>query len=472
MSNARRIAANTVVQVAGRLIGTLLALVTLGIMTRHLGPAGYGHFTIAVSFLQFTGVLVDFGLTLTMTRLLSLKDADEPRIAGGIMTVRALTGLVFFGLAPMAALAFPYPPELQTAIAVGAVSFLAMSLSSVLGGVFQKHLATHFVALAEVAGRAVLLLGVWYGAAHGAGLVAYMAVLAIANLIQFGLSTWFAGRIVRLRPRFDLSLWRLIARESWPIAVSIALNLVYLKGDVVVLSIFREADEVGLYGAPYKVLDVVTVLPTIFMGLMLPPMTGDWSHGRHEAFREKLRRALDIMLLLALPLFGGAVAVAEPLMTLVAGPEYAASGTYLAILMLAAVFVSVGSVYGYAVVALGLQRRMIWAYGAVAAAATVLYLAFVPHFGALAAAWVTVATEGLVALLLGVAVIRHTKVWPRAAVPLKAGFAALLMHWCLTYTGDWHVAWRIAAGAVIYAALAFALRIVPIKDLRALVVRP
>src|SRR5512142_1309213 len=126
MSLSRAIASNTATQIAGKFIGNLLGIITIGVMTRALGRTGYGEFTTAISFLQFFGILVDFGLTLPMTRMISDGRADEGKVASNIFTLRLLSGAVFFGLAPLLALAFPYGPCVKSAIALGALSFFAM----------------------------------------------------------------------------------------------------------------------------------------------------------------------------------------------------------------------------------------------------------------------------------------------------------------------------------------------------------
>ena len=88
-----------------------------------------------------------------------ISTADERKIASNVFTLRLVSGAVFFGLAPILALAFPYPPDVQTAIAIGALSFFAMSSSQVLGGLFQKRLSTGMSAFADVMGRAILFAG-------------------------------------------------------------------------------------------------------------------------------------------------------------------------------------------------------------------------------------------------------------------------------------------------------------------------
>ncbi|OGL73844.1 hypothetical protein A3C96_02080 [Candidatus Uhrbacteria bacterium RIFCSPHIGHO2_02_FULL_60_10] len=457
MSLLRQIAGNTAIQVAGKTASTVLGIVTIGLMTRHLGRAGYGQFTTAMTFLQFFGILADFGLTLTLTRLISQAGADERRVTANVFTLRLAVAAAFFGAAPLVALLFPYSGAVRLAIAVGAFSFLAMTLSSLLVAVFQRHLTMRLATIAEVTGRTLLLLLIWWTAATGRGLLAMMAALVAANLVQFLLNFAFARRFVRFGLAFDWPVWKDILIQSWPIGISIAFNLVYLKSDVIILSLFRPDAEVGLYGAAYKVLDVVTVVPTIFMGLVLPILTARWTAGDRPDFARKLGRAFDFMCLLAVPLAVGAWVVGRDLMILVAGNDFAPSGDLLAILMLAGSAVFWSALYGHAVVALGRQRLMIWGYAADAVISLLLYFLLIPRFGAVAAAWVTVFSEVFIAIVTGIAVTRWSSTRPGLAMLGKSLLAAGGMALVLWPLAAWPVAARILIGATVYVIMMYAL---------------
>lgn len=468
MSLSRKIAGNAAIQFTGKFIGNVLGVLTVAVMTRALGADGYGAFTTAVSFLQFFGILVDFGLTLTMTRMISDPKADERRIASNVFTLRLVSGAVFFGLAPVIALAFPYPPDVQTAIAIGALSFFAMSTSQVLGGLFQKRLSTGMSALADVVGRTTLFAGAIIAAWQGAGLLAFIISLVAGNVVQLALTLAFARKLAPIGLAFDLSLWREIARESWPIGISIAFNLIYLKGDVIILSLTHSQADVGLYGAAYKVLDVITVVPMIAMGLVLPLLAANWSAGDRTLFNGRLQKTFDALSLMAIPLALGTLPVANDLMAFVAGAEFAASGRYLAVLMLAGAAVYWSALFGHAVVALGLQRKMIVAYAADAAISLALYAWAVPRYGGDGAAWVTVFSEVFIMIATAVAVIRTSKSVPHARTFARALVAALLMTAAVAAAAPLHVLLRVLLGACVYAALLAAFGVLTKDMLRSL----
>lgn len=453
MSISRKIAGNTAVQVAGRFVGTLLGLFTLAVMTRHLGTGGFGVFSTAMSFLQFFGILVDFGLTLTMAKMIAEAGADESRVASNVFTLRLASAAVFFSIAPALALFFPYSADIRSGILVATFSFFFMALSQALVGVFQKNMATHLAAIAEVVGRAVLLALTLIAARAGAGLLAFMMALVLGNLVQFALTIAFTRKFIRLQLAFDADLWRKIISLSWPIGLSIAFNLIYLKGDIIILSLFRGMDEVGLYAASYKVLDVVTVIPMMFMGLVLPLLAASWSAGRKEEFRRRLVKSFDVLSLAAIPLAVGTFPVATDVMRLVGGPAFGPSGEMLAILMIAAACVFLASLFGHAVVAIGLQKPMVLAYAMDAAISLALYLYLVPRAGAIAAAWVTVFSEAFIMLACAAAVIAKTRVFPSWRAFSAAAIGSAVMYVSLITMGGLHVLVRIPLAMAVYGAV-------------------
>lgn len=452
MSLTRAIAGNTLAQVAGKFAATLFGILTVAIMTRCLGRDGYGQFTTATSFLQFFGILADFGLMLTLVRMLARPNADEQRTTANVFTLRLTLAVVSFGAAAIIGALVPYPPIVKIAIAVGSLSYLLMSLGQLLVGVFQKNLAAGRAAIAEVAGRAVLLAAVAAVAWRGYGLVAIVACLVAGNLVQFLLSVFLARRFVRIQLSFEPKFWLEIAKESWPIGVSIIFNLVYLKGDVIIMSFTRTEAEIGLYGAAYKILDVVTVIPMIFMGMVMPVLAASWQAGRADEFRRRLARAFDATSLLAIPLAVGTFTVADDLMTLVAGRAFAGSGNYLVVLMLAGAAVFWSGLFGHSVVALGKQRLMTWGYAVDAAISLALYLVFIPKFGAVAAAWVTFFSEAFIAIATAAVVLVVSKVRLSLAVPGRALLAALLMTGAVLAASSLHVVFRVLLAFAAYTA--------------------
>ncbi len=468
MSRTSAIAKNTFVQALGRTAGTGISLVTFSLMTHYLGTSGYGAFTTVTSFLQFFGILVDFGLSLTTVAMLSERGADRDKIASNIFTLRILSAIAFFAAAPLAVLLLPYGPDVKSGVGVAAFSFFFLAVNQVLTSVLQTELRMARAATAEVLGRIGLLSGILIVRHFDLGLGWMFASLSLANGLTVFWNWLLVRRLVALSWRFDRAVWREIIRRSWPIALSITFNLIYLKGDVIVLSLTRSQAEVGLYGAAYKILDVLTVIPIMFMGLVLPLLVKARGEGSDAEFRRILQRAFDFMAVLTLPLVAGTLAVGTPLLRFVASDQFASSGPLLQILILAAAAVFFGSMFGHAVIAVDKQRTMIWGYAADAILATVLYVTLIPKYGPTSAAWVTVAAEGFIACATYLVVRSATGFVPRFGTFVRAAAAAFGMAVLLRFLPDMHVLLKVLFGAVGYGGLAILLKAVSPETIRQL----
>ena len=96
MSLDKQIAKNTVIHLAGKLISLILGLVAIAVMARYLGQGGFGYSITVTEFLQFFGILVDFGLTLTTVQMISKPGVNISRTMNSIISFRVITAFCFY----------------------------------------------------------------------------------------------------------------------------------------------------------------------------------------------------------------------------------------------------------------------------------------------------------------------------------------------------------------------------------------
>lgn len=449
------VAKNTFIQTLGKALGLVLGVFTVAVLFRYLGQSGYGEFTTAITYLSLFATIVDFGLTLTTVQMISEPQANEKNILGNLLAIRIVTGLILFSAAPIIALLLPYSGEVKLAIAVGAGAYFLSSGTQMLVGVFQKRLLMWRVTLAEIANRVIFLVGSIVTVALDGGLMAVVAALIVGNVVQAVLTFALADRFVPLRFQMDFTIWKDIFHRSWPIGISIFFNVIYLRGDIFFLSLFRSADEVGIYGGAYKIIDVVTAIPVMFMGLVLPILVAAWKDANQERFQSAMQKSFDFFAILGLPLSVGAFALAEPLMVLIAGEEFRASGPILALLSPTLAVIFFGALYGHAIVAIQKQKPLALGYALVAALSVAAYLFLVPRFGAEGAAWVTLLSESTILLITFVVVGGVARAWPHPGIFFRSVIACAAMYGVLVATMSVHVLLQVGIGAVVFfAALA------------------
>jgi O-antigen/teichoic acid export membrane protein len=470
MSLTKKLASNTLAQLGGKAALAVFGLIEFALITRYLGQTDYGLFATVYGFLMIFGILVDLGLQMTTTVLLSEPDADESKILSNALTIRLVASVIFLGAAPLVGLLFPYPTVVRLGIAVAAIGFVFASLTSTLTSLFQKYLITHRLVLAELAGKIFYIVMLFVVIRVNAGLIGVIGATATATIATFLILFMLSRRRAALRLAFDRDVWKTIFITTWPIAATIALNLIYFKGDVVILSIFRSPAEVGLYSAPYKLLEVLINICYLVLGLILPILSVSAKAVDYARVRSITQRVFDAISITVIPIVVGSYVVATPLMRLIAGDDFAASGEIFPILILATGIVCVAALFGYVVVALRIQRRMIPWYALNAAISLGAYLFFIPKFGMFAAAWITVASEAFILCTALYTLGRELHFFPTAHYAVKALFASSIMILALVLLPSLHVVLQIVVGVGAYAITLWISRGIP-PQLRQLLTR-
>jgi O-antigen/teichoic acid export membrane protein len=457
MSYTRQIAHNTIIQIVGKVVSTFIGLLVVGMLTRYLGENGFGQYYTIMAFLQFFGILVDMGLYIILVKKISEVNVDEEKWASNIFTLRLISAVVFLGIAPVVVLFFPYAGIIKVGVLVTTLAYLGITLNQTVTGVFQKHLRMDRVMIAELVGRVVLLGGTYAVIKADLGLLWVMGSVVAGSLVNFFVSFLYSRRLVKIRLRFDFLLWRQVIKAAWPIALSILFNLVYFKADSVILSLVKNSAAVGVYGASYKVLEVLISFPAMFAGLVLPLLASAWVMADRERFKRVLQKAFDAMIIIALPLAVGTQFVARPVMKLVA-PEFRDSASVLQILIFATAIIFIGNLFANAVVAVNRQKVMMWLYLAVAVVSLTGYLIFIPKYSYFGAAYMTVASELMITAAAAMIVCMVTKAWLSMTVLGKAAVASGIMAVILYFCREANIFLLLAIGFVVYSSALLLLR--------------
>ncbi len=451
-----KIAQNTIIQMAYKLVVVSLGLITIALITRYLGRTGFGIYTTIFTFLQFAGILADLGLSLVTTQMISdrlLIGNNKEKINNvfsNIFTFRFFSALFFLILTAFIIWFIPYPKQVKIGVAIMSIAFFFIILNQVMIGLFQKELRMDKAAISEIVKAIILVCLVGIAVYFNLGLYAILIASVISCIISFFINYYLSKKFIYLKFNFNLYLWKEIIKRSWPLALSIGFNLIYLKADIIILSLVRSQRVVGLYGASYKIIDVLTMLPMMIMGLILPIATTLWTRHDRKSFKKILQKTFDIMSIISLPLIIGGYFLSKKIMIFIAGKKFAMSGYILQILILGAVAIFFSALFGHIIIAINKQKQSIGAYAFVAITSLLGYLIFIPKYSYFGAAWVTVYSEVITAVLTFFIIYKYTKFVPSFRTLPKIIFSCLLMGLFLFYFKNFNLIIQLFIAALIY----------------------
>ncbi len=461
MSISKLIAKNTIYLSIGKAVSTGIGVIALAFLLRYLSPEDYGRYTTALAFVLLFGTFADFGLNLSTTQDISEPGRDIERTMSSIFTGRLIINLCLILILPIVLLFFPYDIKIKQAILITSSLFLTTSLFQVLAAYFQKTLQAGKIAIAELGGRITLLVTTLVAINFKFSFLEIMLTVIVASFIQLGILLKFINKEIPIKFIIDLESWKRIASKTWPIAISVIFTTIYFKGDAVILSLARPYEDVGIYGAAYKILEVLITLPILFMGLILPHLSSAFAQNNIARFNHIIQKSWDAISLATLPLVSGTLVLSDKIINTIAGSEYQSSANVLRILIVATGVIFLGSLFTHAVVAVGMQKKMILYYATAAVLAVLFYIKFIPIYSYYAAATVTVFAELLVACAAAVTVWKISEFKISFKIFFKALIASIIMAGALFVLREANIIILITTGFLIYGLMAKVLKIIP-----------
>jgi O-antigen/teichoic acid export membrane protein len=241
---------------AGSGVFLLVLLVAAG---RVLGDRDYGRFTFALALATILETLIDFGLKEHVMREVARTPASARRLVGEMLGLKVVTGVA--ALAILAGVVWwlrPEPDVRLAAVLLGLSSMLRsfwMTLRHTLNG-FQRFELESAVVLAD---RVTLLV---LGAAAlwtGSGLLGLCAAFVAARGVAFAGAYLVTARLVPgLALCWSPRAWPELQRRAAPFGLFVATLNLYSYVDTLMLGVLRTDEEVGHYGAAYRLYEGLT----------------------------------------------------------------------------------------------------------------------------------------------------------------------------------------------------------------------
>ena len=408
----------------GHVLSIGLLFASFAVAARVVSKGELGEFVLISVVVEFLGIFLDFGTRVTAIRFLSLEEYDQADVAGAAAGWWLLLGLA--GGAAIGISSWVAAP--RCGVTVGPhVSFLigmmfcGQYVSFRFIGLLQGCHAYRRYALVQLLSSALRLAAIIIlVAGFRLGLAGLLLSVTISGFGSIML-VW-AALPVRIRPRIELRILRLMIPLALPVQASSLLSIVYERTDRVMLGIYHGASSVSGYEVAYRPLDQLRNVFESFRAVFLPHLSRLYAQGQVHPAEESTRQTLRVV---SFVMTMGTVAslawgrwVIETLFT----AKYVESSRVLPVLMAG---VSVGLcnyVISTALIASGRPRSIVFP-SAVEALVNVLgNFALTPGFGAMGAATASLLSRMAVNPLFLVALGRDTR-WRMASSFVRTLFS-------------------------------------------------
>lgn len=368
---------------------------------RVLGVVNMGVVTFASTFASYFLLFIMLGIPTYGVREIA-KHRNNPlersKIFSELFSVTIVSSIICSVIYVVTVFSIPILREDWPFLMVAGLQLLfgAFNIEWYLAG--REDL--RFITIRSVAVKVVCVAAIFLFVRQRDDLIIYLIINIVANVLG---QMWTFFHVVM----GDVKLvWRAlnVRRHLRPVSIlfvsGVAIS-VYTMLDTLMLRFLSDYEQVGFYGSAIKLSRMV--LPFIVSAsiVAVPKISRFFAEGNTEALADVSGRSFGFMSLLAPALTIGTMVIAPSFVPFFFGQEYVGAITPMIIVSSVMLLVGITNFYGGQVlIATGRDKQFM--YGVIVGMVVnfVLNLFFIPLWGAVGAAWATVAAELAVAIAI------------------------------------------------------------------------
>jgi O-antigen/teichoic acid export membrane protein len=411
------LARNTVWMAAGQGSRVVLGAAYFVLVARALHPEGYGAFVGAVALVALAAPFASLGAGNLLIKHVARDPRHFRRYWGGALSTTIISGVVL-GVVLMAGahLVLPSTIPFEVIGCVVAADLLFSRILDISGQAYQAH-----ERLARTAQFPLLI--------SGSRLAAAGAFLLIGHPTPGRWALWYLGSSALSAIVSVAITWRELGRPAtvigYPIgelregmyfATSLSAQNIYNDIDKSMLARLSTLEATGIYGAAYRLIDVSFVPVRSLLAAAYPRFFQQGARGVRASLavaRQLLPVATSYAAAAGLALF-----LAAPLLPRILGADYQASIEATRLLAILPLLKAVHYFAADTLTGAGYQGRRTVAQVVVAAMNIAINIPLIAHASWRGAAWASIASDGLLAVMLWTmlwATCRHEDRMPASA---------------------------------------------------------
>jgi O-antigen/teichoic acid export membrane protein len=372
---------------------TMSGALFVGILVaRYLGPEKYGLMNYIISYVAIFMVISNFGLDNIEIRELSKNQEKKNTLLGTSFRIRIVLAFIVYVL--ILVTTFFYESDAETRVMILSYSFCVfVQPFNIIRNYFTSIVQNEYIVKSEILrtilGGSIKILLLLYN------VELFWFVLASAFdfiLVASGYFLAYSKKIGKLSSwSYDFTFAKYLLKESFPLLLSGAAIVVYQKIDHVMINNLIDSEALGYYATANKFLNVFIFIPLIITQTLTPIIIRKKEKNINEYYRDR-QKMVNLILWVGIILAIFVSSTSYYLISYSFGSKYSPAISVLQILSLKIVFMTLSFSTGQIIIIEGLQK---WAIirdligGVVCISCNLI---FIPHFGIIGAAYVSILT--------------------------------------------------------------------------------
>lgn len=465
-----RIARNTTLLTMSLVGQKVLSFLYFFILVRLIGVNSAGDYLSSLSFIGLFSVFIDLGLTQAFIRQ-TARDKRQGqadlqvmigfKLLSGVIVAAAMIGIVLF-LQSIGRFSTEIIYLQIAAVIMVLDSFVIMFL-----GYYRGVQRLEYESLVIIIHRVTVMIVGITSLYLGAPLIWSMLALLSGSVVNIIFVLWQLWKWrVPLRPRWNGPELKRLLKIAAPFAVAALFVAVYSSSDNIILQVFADRSDVGLYGTAAKVISAFTqIFPAALVAALFPAMSSLFVSDKDRLSRV-FQNAIMYLMVIAVPLMIVLIFLAEPIIA-TWGPVWGGAIWPLRILAIGMPFLFLHYPIGYLLNAANMQTKNTINIAITVVVNIVANLLFVQQYGYKSVAIISAASS-LLLFILGLWQVRRIipissrRLWQAFWKTVGTGGMVAALGWALLPSAD------SLPGAIMVASLMMVVYVVAMFAFRLL----
>ena len=375
-------------------IANLLAVL---VIARLYGASILGIYAVALAYATAATMLADNGLQTSAVKKLSIRNDRSNSTVSGLLAAKTILSVPLLFAFLVISRWLKLSPTYWWIVVMITLRTVLQSYCQLLLAMMKAVDRMPLIVLIQGTHFTVLLIGIGAVYSRGLSVIVLMGVLLAGQIIEVCLSSvvlWRTGlRLCRVELRDCwVTMW-----DSTPIGITFSIVNLLMRLDLIILSALSAAATAGTFASAQIVLVMVYVVAWLLGSVLLPDMTRLKGSNSLASYVSTWSRNVSYVLVPAAVI---GVWAGPRFMQLLYGSIFEAAGPLLSILILAAPFIFLNSIYLNYAIAMNLTKVYFHVYAAIAVFAILLDLTLIHFFSNRGLAAAVVIREILIFVLL------------------------------------------------------------------------
>jgi len=368
-------------------------------IARHFGPAIYGQWAFALSFVALFTVLADFGFGTLTVREVARDKSKTSSYIDNIVAMKLILGLIVMGLIALVIQFLGKEPQVIKLVYFLGIYVILNTFGSFFRSIFRANEKMQYETVCRVVQSLSLLgLGAFFILNKGSILTisyAYIGATFIGVLSSLALIWRYFSRFFL---KLDFKICKEILKESWPFCLSGVFVTIYFNIDTVMISIIKNDFWTGIYGSVYN----IELFINSFLGLvcvaLFPRISKDIVNNISK-FKKDYKRIIYFLSIISTPFILTTLFYSKDILNFFYGNRFILGSSIFIVLILTLYFSIINNFIGLVIFALNKQKVYMYLLLISIIFNITGNILFINLWGALGAAATTLLSEILIMVL-------------------------------------------------------------------------